>query len=255
MDSPITLTPLTGDACDLAVLTFTLPPNYVGKLHWHPADTVYIIRRGQFTVAGEGTYEVGDIRWVKAGTPYGPEGSRPRGLRGHSHRGGKVSPPDLRPRRRPAGGRLTTDAPGRARSNAPPQDAGALGQHREQGGVAPLGDLPGGLALDGLSEHLHADGSDTPAVAEGDEQVVKWQLAVTRHHPHGGVVGRIGVRLAAGVAHLKAKDTISRDGGEIGERAGPEEVPAVKDDPPVGPPGCLDDRPGVCECREATTST
>jgi hypothetical protein len=77
--SPISLTPLTGDACDLAVLTFTLPPNYVGKLHWHPADTVYVIRRGQFTVAGEGTYEVGDIRWVKAGTPYGPEGAGPEG--------------------------------------------------------------------------------------------------------------------------------------------------------------------------------
>jgi hypothetical protein len=77
--SPITLTPLTGDACDLAVLTFTLPPNYVGKRHWHPADTVYVIRRGQFTVAGEGTYEVGDIRWVKAGTPYGPEGAGPEG--------------------------------------------------------------------------------------------------------------------------------------------------------------------------------
>jgi hypothetical protein len=77
--SPITLTPLTGDACDLAVLTFPLPPNYVGKRHWHPADTVYIIRQGQFTVAGEGTYEVGDIRWVKAGTPYGPEGAGPEG--------------------------------------------------------------------------------------------------------------------------------------------------------------------------------
>lgn len=77
--SPISLTPLTSDDCDLAVLTFTLPPNYVGKLHWHPADTVYIIRRGQFTVAGEGTYEVGDIRWVKAGTPYGPEGAGPDG--------------------------------------------------------------------------------------------------------------------------------------------------------------------------------
>jgi len=77
--SPITLTPLLGEACDLTVLIFTLPPHYVGKVHWHPADTVYVIRRGQFTVEGEGTYDVGDIRWVKAGTAYGPEGGGPEG--------------------------------------------------------------------------------------------------------------------------------------------------------------------------------
>ena len=77
--SAISLRPLTGDACDLTVLTFTFPPNYVGKLHWHPTDTVYIVRRGQFLVEGEGTYEVGDIRWVKAGTPYGPEAAGPDG--------------------------------------------------------------------------------------------------------------------------------------------------------------------------------
>ena len=79
VDSPITLTPLTGEGCDLAVLNFTLPPNFVGKIHWHPADTVYVVRRGQFTVEGEGTYEVGDLRWVKAGTVYGPEGAGPEG--------------------------------------------------------------------------------------------------------------------------------------------------------------------------------
>jgi hypothetical protein len=78
-DSTITLTPLTGENCDLTVLIFTLPPDYVGKVHWHPADTVYVVRRGQFTVAGEGTYVEGDIRWVKAGTAYGPEGAGPEG--------------------------------------------------------------------------------------------------------------------------------------------------------------------------------
>jgi len=78
-DAPITLRPLTGEDCDLAVLIFTLPPNHVGKLHWHPADTVYVVRRGQFIVEGEGTYEVGDIRWVKAATPYGPERAGPEG--------------------------------------------------------------------------------------------------------------------------------------------------------------------------------
>ena len=40
--SPISLTPLTGPDCDLTVLTFELPPDYVGKVHWHPADTVYV---------------------------------------------------------------------------------------------------------------------------------------------------------------------------------------------------------------------
>jgi hypothetical protein len=78
-ESPITLRPLLGEECDLTALTFTLPPNYVGKVHWHPADTVYVVRRGRFTVEGEGTYEVGDIRWVKAGTAYGPEGAGPEG--------------------------------------------------------------------------------------------------------------------------------------------------------------------------------
>jgi hypothetical protein len=77
--SPITITPVTGDGCDLAVLVFTLPPNFVGKIHWHPADTVYVVRRGVFTVEGEGKFEVGDIRWVKAGTVYGPEGAGPDG--------------------------------------------------------------------------------------------------------------------------------------------------------------------------------
>lgn len=76
---PITLRPLTAPECDLAALVFTFPPNYVGKVHWHPADTLYVIRRGQFIVEGEGTYEVGDIRWVKAGTAYGPESAGPDG--------------------------------------------------------------------------------------------------------------------------------------------------------------------------------
>jgi hypothetical protein len=78
-DTPITLQPLTGPECDLSVLIFTLPPNYVGRRHSHPTDTVYVIRRGEFIVAGEGTFHVGDIRWVKAGTAYGPEGAGPEG--------------------------------------------------------------------------------------------------------------------------------------------------------------------------------
>jgi hypothetical protein len=75
----IKLRPVTGAECDLTALTFSFPPNYVGKVHWHPVDTLYIIRAGQFIVQGEGTYEAGDIRWVKAGTPYGPESAGPDG--------------------------------------------------------------------------------------------------------------------------------------------------------------------------------
>jgi hypothetical protein len=77
--SEITLQPLTRDDCDLTVLIFTFTPNYVGKVHWHPTDTVYVVRRGQFIVEGEGTFEAGDLRWVKAGTPYGPESAGPDG--------------------------------------------------------------------------------------------------------------------------------------------------------------------------------
>jgi hypothetical protein len=60
-------------------LIFTFPPNYVGKVHGHPTDTVYVVRRGQFIVEGEGTFNVGDIRWVKANTMYGPEAAGPDG--------------------------------------------------------------------------------------------------------------------------------------------------------------------------------
>ena len=75
----ISLQPLTGPDCDVTALIFTFPPNYTGKVHWHPTDTIYVVRRGQFIVAGEGTFEVGDIRWVKAGTAYGPEAAGPDG--------------------------------------------------------------------------------------------------------------------------------------------------------------------------------
>jgi hypothetical protein len=75
----ITLRPVTPEECDVAVVIFSFPPNYVGKVHWHPADTVYVVRQGVFNVEGEGAYKVGDIRWVKAGTLYGPESAGPEG--------------------------------------------------------------------------------------------------------------------------------------------------------------------------------
>ena len=69
----ITLKPLVGEGCDLCVMTFEFPPGYAGVVHSHPEDTVYLVRRGTFIVDGEGTFLPGDIRWVKAGTFYGPE--------------------------------------------------------------------------------------------------------------------------------------------------------------------------------------
>lgn len=78
-DAPYRIVPLTGDDCDLSMISFTFAPNFVGTRHWHPADTVYVIRRGEFVVAGEGSYHEGDVRWVKAGSVYGPEGAGPEG--------------------------------------------------------------------------------------------------------------------------------------------------------------------------------
>jgi hypothetical protein len=75
----IALRPLVSDACDLMVMTFEFPAHYTGVVHSHPQDTVYVVRRGQFIVDGEGVFEVGDMRWVKAGTPYGPERAGPDG--------------------------------------------------------------------------------------------------------------------------------------------------------------------------------
>ena len=48
-------------------------PDHVEPPHWHNADTLYVITAGEFVVGGEGTYRVGDVRWVRAGTFYGPE--------------------------------------------------------------------------------------------------------------------------------------------------------------------------------------
>lgn len=96
-DAPITLQPLTGEDCDVTCLIFTFPPHYVGKVHWHPTDTIYVIRKGQFIVEGEGTYEVGDIRWVKAGTPYGPEKAGPDGCEVMLIGAGKFPLPSFNP--------------------------------------------------------------------------------------------------------------------------------------------------------------
>jgi hypothetical protein len=46
---------------------YTEPP------HWHEGDTVYVVRRGTLTVAGEGVYRPGDVRRISRGVYYGPE--------------------------------------------------------------------------------------------------------------------------------------------------------------------------------------
>ncbi|HEX4109242.1 MAG TPA: hypothetical protein VHX88_13985 [Solirubrobacteraceae bacterium] len=58
---------------------FRFPPDYRAPSHWHPSDTIYIIRRGLFIVEGEKPYHPGDVRWVKGGFAYGQETAGPEG--------------------------------------------------------------------------------------------------------------------------------------------------------------------------------
>jgi len=53
--------------------------NHVEPPHWHNVDTLYVITAGEFVVGTEGVYRVGDVRWVRAGTYYGPETAGPDG--------------------------------------------------------------------------------------------------------------------------------------------------------------------------------
>jgi len=56
-----------------------IAPNQATPIHWHPSDTVYIVRKGELVIPGEGRYREGEVRWVKAGTVYGPEAAGPDG--------------------------------------------------------------------------------------------------------------------------------------------------------------------------------
>ncbi len=50
------------------------PPNCRAANHAHNHDTIYYILRGSMTFNdGSGWYHEGDLRWVRAGTVYGPE--------------------------------------------------------------------------------------------------------------------------------------------------------------------------------------
>ena len=65
---------------DPYVLQAQFPANFEAGLHWHPFDTVYIITKGEMSVGDEGTYRLGDIRWVRAGHIYGPERAGAQGV-------------------------------------------------------------------------------------------------------------------------------------------------------------------------------
>jgi hypothetical protein len=51
-----------------------------GPPHWHLSDTIYIVRAGELYIPGEGTYRVGDVRWVQGGFAYGGEIPGPEGV-------------------------------------------------------------------------------------------------------------------------------------------------------------------------------
>jgi len=61
------------------VLLTWFAPGYSEPHHWHDHDTIYIPTRGSMIIGEEGVLGVGDIRWVRAGTYYGPEAAGDEG--------------------------------------------------------------------------------------------------------------------------------------------------------------------------------
>jgi hypothetical protein len=56
------------------------PPNVKAGTHSHNFDTVYVITKGSLNFNdGLGWLVPGDVRWVRAGTIYGPEEAGPDG--------------------------------------------------------------------------------------------------------------------------------------------------------------------------------
>ena len=72
------LVPPGGDGAWMMAVKF--PPHHVVASHWHGADAFYLVMSGEMRVGEEGTYRNGDVRWVKAGTFYGPEFVGPDGV-------------------------------------------------------------------------------------------------------------------------------------------------------------------------------
>jgi len=61
------------------VLHVWFAPGYHEPAHWHDFDTIYIPTRGAMSIGAEGLVGVGDVRWVRAGTYYGPEAATDQG--------------------------------------------------------------------------------------------------------------------------------------------------------------------------------
>ena len=61
------------------VMRIQFEPGYSEPAHWHEHDTIYIPTRGALIIEGEGRVGVGDVRWVRAGTYYGPEAASDEG--------------------------------------------------------------------------------------------------------------------------------------------------------------------------------
>lgn len=56
------------------ILPNRFPPHCKADIHAHNHDTVYYVIQGTMTFNdGSGWYSPGDLRWVRAGTEYGPE--------------------------------------------------------------------------------------------------------------------------------------------------------------------------------------
>lgn len=56
------------------------PPNAKAGVHRHNYDTVYVVMKGSISFNdGLGWLKPGDVRWVRAGTWYGPEEAGPEG--------------------------------------------------------------------------------------------------------------------------------------------------------------------------------
>lgn len=71
---------LCDPASDNYVMLVKIMTGTPGRTHWHTSDTLYIVRRGELHIEGEGTYKEGSFRWVRGGFAYGPETSGPGGV-------------------------------------------------------------------------------------------------------------------------------------------------------------------------------
>jgi hypothetical protein len=83
------------------------PPHFIVPYHWHPHDTIYIIKSGELIIESEGSYVPGDVRWVKGGSAYGPETAGPSGCDFYIISTGPLSAKD--PAKEPPPGRGSRD--------------------------------------------------------------------------------------------------------------------------------------------------